>query len=71
MDDKVRSFALNHGYDNIRKSIKWNGYNVYEPFFYGSDDLFGYSIFILASGNTVRLTTRQESNILCSLIKHH
>lgn len=71
MEDMVRKFALNHGYDNIRKSIKWSGYNVYEPFCYDDEDFLGYSIFILASGNMVRLTTRQESKVLSGLIKHH
>ena len=70
MDDMVKKFALGCGYDNVRKSIKWSGYSVYEPFCYSNDDFLGYSVFILASGNTVRLTTIQESKLLSRLIKH-
>lgn len=70
MDDKVRKFAQNYGYDSIRKSIKWSGYNVYEPFCYGDDSYIGYSLFILVKNGIIRLTTRQESKELCGIIRH-
>jgi len=72
MDEKIiRSFAKDHGYDSVRKSIKWDGYSVYEPFSYKESDLFGYSLFILVKNGIVRLTTRQEARELCSIIQHY
>ena len=70
MEDTVRTFAKNHGYDSVRQSIKWSGYNVYEPFCYGESDFLGYSIYILACDGNVRLTTRQEAHVLNGLIRH-
>ena len=71
MEEKVIKFAQNHGYDSIRKSIKWDGYNVYEPFCYGEDTFFGYSLFILVKNGIIRLANRNESSELCSIIRHY
>ena len=72
MDElRIKSFAKEHGYDSVRKSIKWDGYSVYEPFSYGDNDFIGYSLFILVKNGIIRLTTRQESRELCSIIKHY
>ena len=71
MDEgKIKSFAKDHGYDSIRKSIKWGGYSVYEPFSYSENDIFGYSLFILVKNGIIRLTTRQEARELCGIIQH-
>ena len=70
MESKIRAFAQHHGYDSIRKSIKWDGYSVYEPFFYGDDDYIGYSLFILVRNGIIRLATKQEARQLCGNIKH-
>ncbi|MBR2024716.1 MAG: hypothetical protein IKA02_02785 [Clostridia bacterium] len=70
MDEIIRTFAQNNGYDGIRKSIKWSGYNVYEPFCYGYDDYSGCSIFILVKNGDIRTATIQESKILNGIIKH-
>ncbi len=71
MDErKIKSFAQNHGYDSIRKSIKWDGYSVYEPFSYGDNDFIGYSLFILVKNGIIRLATRNESRELRSIIQH-
>lgn len=72
MDErKIRSFAIDHGYDSIRKSIKWDGYSVYEPFSYGENDFIGYSLFILVKNGIIRLTTKQEAKELRGLIRHY
>ena len=72
MDErKIRSFAIDHGYDSIRKSIKWDGYSVYEPFSYGENDFIGYSLFILVKNGIIRLATRNEARELRGLIRHY
>lgn len=71
MEEKVKRFAQNHGYDNIRKSIKWDGYNVYEPFCYGEDIFSSYSLFILVKNGIIRLATRKECGELCGIIRHY
>ncbi len=70
MDEKtIKRFAINHGYDSIRRAIKWDGYSVYEPFVY-DDFSFSASVFILVKNGIIRLSTRQESRELCSIIRH-
>ena len=72
MDErKIRSFAINHGFDSIRKSIRWDGYSVYEPFSYEDSNFIGYSLFILVKNGIIRLATRNEARELRSIIQHY
>jgi hypothetical protein len=58
----ILEFAKNQGYDDISYIEKWRGYDVYEPLFdYEGVSIVGPPLIILVKGDTIRMSTVEES----------
>ncbi len=59
---EIKEFAINKGYDKVKKlPIKYEGMDVYEPYFLGGEVCVGYPLVIFDNGNELRMSTADES----------
>lgn len=60
--ENVVAFAKENGYDGAEVLGTWNGFDVWEPTFDGTDPVcVGLPLVILVNGDEMRMSTPEEA----------
>ena len=60
MIEKVKRYAVEHGYNDVKKIESWKGYDIYEPLLH-DDAIIGIPLLIMVKGNKIRMSTIKEA----------
>ena len=68
LNDEIKEFAINQGFQDIKEIGKYKDYIVYQPFFTdGKKHIVGYPQYILVNGETIKLQVDIKFEITKSL----
>lgn len=61
--EKNLQFAKQNGYNDVIYLAKWRGFDCYEPVFSDSGEfsIIGLPLMIMVKGETIRMSTPEES----------
>lgn len=67
---KIKKFAIDNGYDDVEFLGRWEGFEVYYPFFNDDEShIIGLPLKILVKDDDIRISEPDESMILLDVFE--